>query len=187
MSISTIRKLGYHGTSKEAAKLIENSKYYKFSDSEKEWLGKGAYFFIDKSEDKRMEHAIDWTTKIRNNKEYSVLKTEVVVKNDEFMDFADNDDAQDLFHKVKLLFLEKGEYSGLDIRNGKALDCKIMNEICESGDIKVATIKTYINFSKRDFKTPNSIVPNCKIMCVKDDSVIDKNTIKIIKEGTVNE
>lgn len=187
MTTPKIRKLGYHGTSNQAGKSIEKSKYYRLSNSEMEWLGKGAYFFIDKNEDKRMEHAIDWSTKIRNNKEYAILKTEVIFEHNEFMDFADDEEAQDLFHKVKLLFLKKAENSDLYLKNGKKLDCKVMNEICESGNIKVATTKTYINFTKRDFKTPNSIVSNCKIMCVKDNSAIDKSTIEVIREGMNNE
>lgn len=187
MTIPIIRKQGYHGTSNEAAKSIKNTGHYRLSNSEMEWLGKGAYFFIDKNEDKRMENAIDWATKIRNNDEYSILKTEVAADNDELMDFADDEEAQELFHQVKLIFLEKAENSELYLKNGKKLDCKVMNEICESANIKVATIKTYINFTKRDLNTPNSLVPNCKIMCVKDNSVIDKDTIEIIREGMVNE
>lgn len=186
MTTTKIQRLGYHGTSNQAGKSIEKSKNYIFSDSEIEWLGKGAYFFIDKSEDKRMEHAIDWSTKIRKNKEYAILKTEVILDNDEFIDF-DDEEAQELFHEVKLMFLKKAENSNLYLKNGKKLDCKVMNEICESGNIKVATIKTYINFTKCDLKTPNSIVPNCKIMCVKDNAVIDKSTIEVIWEGVYNE
>ena len=37
--------VGYHGTSKTAAKLIEEGGFQTESDSEYEWFGHGFYFF----------------------------------------------------------------------------------------------------------------------------------------------
>jgi hypothetical protein len=35
-------------------------------------------------------------------------------------------------------------------------------------------------------RVASSFIPNCRIMCIKDARVINKNSIKIVKEGMKN-
>ena len=41
---------GYHGTSREAADSICRDENIEFSSSDTEWLGTGAYFFVNKED-----------------------------------------------------------------------------------------------------------------------------------------
>lgn len=64
--------IGYHGTSKEAATSILNSKCFKISNDDEEWLGEGVYFFEDDP-----IQAVDWCTKVNRFSEWSVLKSDL--------------------------------------------------------------------------------------------------------------
>lgn len=58
--------------------------------------------------------------------------------------------------------------------NEMRLDCYIINKLCEYFNYNVVVRDAYIKFSKGElgFKYPKSSIPNCTIMCVRDNKVI---------------
>lgn len=70
-----IKLLGYHGTTREAAKEIIKLNRYKISCDDEDWLGKGVYFFQDD-----IKQAYYWCVKARKYKQWRILKSDIEAK-----------------------------------------------------------------------------------------------------------
>ena len=61
---------GYHGTTQESAKSILKEKQFKLSQSNKEWLGEGIYFYEQFSDASKIfgleEYGARFDKRIRN-------------------------------------------------------------------------------------------------------------------------
>lgn len=180
----------YHGTSLEYGINILRSKYYKFSSGKTEWLGKGAYFFIDDSNmySKAIENAQKWSLNIRGFSNHCVLESTLNIQEDKYMDL-DDKEWKWFFHEARKEVIKDIINRGLKVRVDKTseLECYVIDEICDNSDIHAVSQEKFINFDPEyeGKKIASSFIPNCKMLCVKNRSVIELKSIKIIEEGKV--
>lgn len=107
--------VGFHGTTIECADKILETKEYKFSFKEEEWLGKGVYFF-----EKDKKQAINFCTKARKYKNYCVLKSELAPEI-----FLDLDDTETMEYMETIAKKLKGRY--MKLKNGQPR--KLINSV----------------------------------------------------------
>ncbi len=91
---------GYHGTSKDIASKIIEKKYFMISNGDKEWLGRGIYFYTN------YEDALEWS-KLKYDTAFSVLHTIIEINQEEFIDF-DTEEGKEIFECFKSLFNKHG-------------------------------------------------------------------------------
>lgn len=178
---------GYHGTTKENALSILRTRYFISSCSERDWLGKGVYFFINQHKDKAIEQSKKWAL-LRKYTFYAVLEAKIDAVEEKIMDLND-EEWFSYFQEFRNIIMEKVIKKGLHVfENPREFDCYVIDRLCDKIDISVVIKNVFINFSPYygNIKIPHSYIPNCRIMCVKDKNVIDKQSIKIVKEGSKN-
>lgn len=157
--------IGYHGTSKTNAQLILRDGEFRFSNSDKEWLGKGVYFFQHSFHAK--EWAVDHSGAPQN--ETAVLSALLSFDNNQILDL--DDPAQlNLLNEFVCKCLSKG--SGYIVGNLNTTDkwkkwcfeCNLYRRFFT--DIVVIAY----TFHKRINETGYCI--NQRQICVSDNSVI---------------
>ena len=181
--MSFIKFIGYHGTSVNSAQLIIKSNYEK-SIGDKEWLGDGVYFFIDGLSSKPNEQAKEWAISqswdnMRGDytyKEYCVIKSEIKVFEDNFLDLTKEDGIEILSYLYET-FEEK--ISKLN-KSLKFIDGLLINLARNEGILPIDVVKGnfYIKFAKERIKRINLRTPNCTI-----STVFEPN--KNIRESTI--
>lgn len=170
----------YHGTSQKSKESIIISR--KFYLSENEWAGSGIYFFIDKNDDEEKENARRWAVEIKNinDDEVAIIIVNLDADQINMFDLTDRE-VQNNFHKYreetyKRIISDKlgDRVISNTYKNEMRLDCYIINKMCEYFNYNVVVRDAYIKFSKGElgFKYPKSSIPNCTIMCVRDNKVI---------------
>lgn len=173
---------GYHGTDYEGAQCILKFKNFKYSSKDNEWLGTGIYFFIDKDKNKAIANAHKWTKNYKHFKFYNILKSVITIDSDKILDF-DNEVLRDLYHEYRHKKVEDTKKRGIAIETNKIkFDCQVINDICDALGFLASKQQRYISVLE-DKGVPNSGIPNCTILCARDNKLIDKNSIKIQKGG----
>ena len=172
--------IGFHGTSFENAAKITKGDFI-ISRGDNEWIGDGAYFFIEgisKVPKEQAEHwaiAQAWDNKI-NKYSYnsiSLIKSNILVEDDNFLDLTTSDGVE-----ILMYVLEQHEKTILSI--GKSLsylDGLIINFARGEGLLKADVVKGnfYIKFeNERVFKI-NLRTSNCTICSVYDPKKNLKN------------
>lgn len=175
--------VGFHGTSFENAIEIAKGDFV-ISRGNTEWIGDGAYFFIEGISKVPREQAEQWAiAQAWNPKEndyrynhVSVIKSDIVVEESNFLDLTVSDGVD-----VLLYILEKHEEKILSI--GKSLsylDGLIINFVRGEGllDIDVVKGNFYIKFAKERVYKINLRTSNCTICSVFDTKKnLSNNTI----------
>jgi hypothetical protein len=180
----------YHGTSLEYGMNILRLKYYKFSEGKTEWLGKGAYFFIDNNKmySEVIENARKWALNIKQFRDHCILESTLNIEENKYMDLDDKEWRQ-FFHEARKEVIKDIIQRGLHVKLDKSgeLECYVIDEICESSDIHAVSQEKFVNFEPEyeERKIASSFVPNCKMLCVKNTNVIERKSIRIIEEGKV--
>lgn len=164
---------GWHGTSVLSGNQIIGTTF-KISQGGKDWLGDGAYFFVEDQgvsdpEEKAAEWAISRSGFVRGSKysNFSVLLAEVEVEN--FLDF------DDPAHIVALNKL-KQEYIAVLMSKGRrptddmmADRCNFCNYLFDEHEVEAMFRREYIKTSQEDLDYGfNGGVPNCRIMSVRN-------------------
>ena len=154
---------GYHGTTQESAKSILKEKQFKLSQSNKEWLGEGIYFY------EQFSDAYNWRN--RTDKERAVLHSVIEVNDDEYLDI-DSD-------KGGKLWREAGIYVSKDLgieftMSVEEAQCRMCKLIWEMVPIKVlaasfATEKTLVKtlIDKRTRRREFCVKSNESIKCTQ--------------------
>lgn len=177
--------VAYHGTTKAAKDEIISSGKFKKSQGDKEWAGTGIYFFIDSNCNQAINNAKSWSHYIKINewKNVAVIEAHILINPSLVLDLR-IDQAADLFHRYRNLLFEKAvqkaqangrNYLGDQYSDVRKFDCLTFNHVCSKFGIKAVIKKEYINFyhHKYDgYSYKSSSVPNCTIMCLRDDSLI---------------
>ena len=177
---------GYHGTTKENALSIVRTRYFYKSRDERDWLGHGVYFFINEHKDKAIEQSKKWA--LRKNAFYAVIEAEIRTDKNRTIDL-DEQEWYEAFQEVREYLVKEVIERGFRIYDdSRKLDCYVIDMFCKRNNIAVVIKKVFINFMPyyENTRVASSFIPNCRIMCIKDARVINKNSIKIVKEGMKN-
>lgn len=182
--------IGYHGTSLTATKEIINSNY-KLSIGDEEWLGDGVYFFINGISTKPDEQAKKWAitqswdkqNRKYTYKHYCVIKTEIKVENDNFLDLTKEEGIEVLNYLIESF--EKA----IKPKSKKFIYIEglILNLARGEGILPIDIVKGnfYIKFAQERIKNINLRTPNSTICAVYEPK---KNIIKtsIISTGEIS-
>ncbi len=175
--------IGFHGTSFESAKSITNGDF-KITVGNAEWIGDGAYFFIEgisKQPDKQAEEwaiAQAWNRKINGYiySEISVLKSSIRIEEERFLDLTTTEGVE-----ILLYILEQHEKKILTIgKRLSYLDGLIINFARGEGLIEMDVVKGnfYIKFEKERVFKINLRTSNCTICAVYNpQNNLSNNTI----------
>ncbi len=166
-----VKLVGFHGTSFENAKKIILDDF-RLSIGHKEWLGDGIYFFVNGINDKPSNQAEKWSIAQSWNKierknnylRYSVLKCEIEVEDDKFLDLTTSYGVEILdyiidSHSAKMKEINKK----LAYIDGFTINFARLENIL---DIDVAKGNFYIKFTKERIDNLNRRTPNCTICSV---------------------
>lgn len=174
----------YHGTNDFVRDKIVKEESFEISDSENEWAGSGVYFFVDTDDNVACHNAFAWA---KNKKKLSVYNigivgVKIVYNSNEILDLC-NDDQIKLFNEYRKRYFQravdvaksKGKCLTDRYTNATKFDCFIINTICTKLNYKVVRKSAYINVLEEkycDNKLPNSFIPNCIIIAVRDQKII---------------
>lgn len=182
MDVKTI--VGYHGTTSDnAISILKNG--FKISKDKycKLYLGRGIYFYIE------YKDSISWVIKkyrtnhklLPNiedlNNEYKIIKTEMVLNEDNILDLdkVENIKIFDEFvNSLEDKLLKEKEYKMAKNKNGAIINYLIRVNYLEGVDIVVRSIRDKIEIS--DCYSFNDIYR--KVICVKNKNIIKSNIIK---------
>lgn len=152
--------IGYHGTEKEKADVIIASKKFIESNSGKDWLGKGVYFFEDD-----IQQAINFVSKARKVESYKIIKANI--KSNKWLDLIKVENYSEL--QVIAEELEKRNLSILKkykLNNAVIIDFMYKIE-------KFDVVSAVFEYNNKRIKNSN-IMPMQIQICVKNmDCIFD--------------
>lgn len=167
---------GYHGTTGQSASAIMSDNYL-ISAGAKEWLGHGAYFFIDGFPNVNPQvKASAWAKKrtkefIREHRKHSEIFAVIhsSVQTRMHLDLDDADD-REMFTEIRQRWVarlrkERVMCSRVALEN----DCLLANFAMDELDLDALVSMECILTFENGFE-PTSRHPNCRIMCVRNPS-----------------
>lgn len=177
---------GFHGTSFENAKEIILEDFNP-SIGDEEWLGDGVYFFVNGISDKPSNQAEEWAiaqswnkvTKQNTYKRYAVLKCQIEVNEDNFLDLTTSEGVEILDYIIESHTAKMKEIG----KKVNYIDGFVINFAREEGflPVEVAKGNFYIKFTKERINRLNRRTPNCTICSVynPEDNIIKKELLLI--------
>lgn len=182
---------GYHGTDFDKQQSIFDMNF-SVSASEDDWLGTGAYFFIDGISDPIQDakhwaklHAYDKIKKSNRYNKYAVIKAIINVTNVLRLDQQDGMIAYNVFRNYLLDRMKKERIRPKvgAIRN----DCEVCNHILQNSDFDAIVNFEYIKLDKwTRVKNYSSRIPTCRIMSVKEPKIsINVDGLSVVDRGDV--
>ena len=164
-----MRLTGYHGTSSEnAEKILKNG--YNISDSEKEWLGPGIYFYFDYND------ALTW-----RDRKNTVLCSVVECKDEEYLDI-DSPVGKEIFNDVAELIFSR--YKHIISESEQINQCSIATMIWDANK-KLKVLSASVAKEPTKVKALIDARPTRKEFCVRDNSCI--TSTRIMKEDDLND
>jgi hypothetical protein len=165
--------LGYHGTSEEGARKIESEGYEASVD--KEWLGKGIYFFCTVPEVvDGLAEAKAWVVYVKKFDRWVVFEAKITSEN--FLDLVQNVDHRVRFDEVRRQLLDQ------HLRTGKVRqafqDYIIFRYIDDK--MKFDVIRAFVDAAPKEYFSNVVRRPQVQ-MCVKRTACIIQN--RIVEEG----
>lgn len=163
----------YHGTDLVSASSIVSSEKYFISKNGNEWIGEGIYFFVRKN---ALENARKWAIS-QGKKVPTVLENDVLLGEDEskIIDF-NLEEWQEIYSEFRESMLEKWESEGFNFETkALKLDFILINILCDLLQIKAIIQQRYVRVLEDSRLGSN--VPNCSILCVRDENIIKEITI----------
>lgn len=176
--------VGFHGTSSDSAKEILDSDY-KLSIGDNEWIGDGVYFFISGISSKPEEQAKKWsiakswdnTLKAHKYRRFCVIKSEIEVDEDLFIDLTTEDGVGVLDYFLQCF---ENKINRINKRFDY-IDGLLINFAREEGVLPIDVVKGnfYIKFAKERISQINLRTPNCTICTVFEPTknIIDNHII----------
>lgn len=160
---------GYHGTSQEAAEIIMESKQFLISNKNKEWIGKGIYFYPN------INDAYEW------NDCEAILHVVIKVEQSEYLDI-DTKEGQKIYNEIENVLLER--FPEMISEKPQENQCAVMNLLWNTyDDIKVVSAS---------FATKRTLLPTLidtrrrrKEVCVRSNNSI--KVIQIIRKGDLDD
>lgn len=155
--------IGYHGTTREAAEnIVEKKMKYRISCSNKEWLGRGIYFYVNISD------ARQW----RNS--FAVLRSVIWIKQSEYIDY-DTEKGRELFVRAKQIIEEYAQ--GKLLLSAEEAQCVISNMIWDSNPQVKLMAATFPNEPRKGQKTIFDYRKKRREFCVRDNDCIIKTEL----------
>jgi hypothetical protein len=161
---------GFHGTSPEASAEILESNFEQ-SLGHKHWIGDGAYFFISgisrtpDEQAKKWSIAESWDRSKRQYKykRYSVIKSDITVEQDNFLDLTTADGVEIIEY-----LMEKYRATIVKYKNLHFYDGLLLNLARQEGILMYDVVKGnfYIKFAKEKIENINLRISNCTICAV---------------------
>lgn len=146
---------GYHGTTHDKAERILNEKKFNISKGEKEWLGKGIYFYFHFSD------ALDWRMVD------SIIHSLIVVEDDEYLDLT-TVKGQKLHSEVINYLCSQGF---IPPESTQESQCAVMNQLWEYCP-RIKVIAAEFAKEKTKIKTMVDSREKRKEFCVRDNNSI---------------
>lgn len=166
-----VRFEAFHGTSFEGASSIIKQGY-KSSMGDREWLGDGAYFFVEGLSKTPHQQAEEWAEaqawdndeKLYKYRKLSVLKSRIAVDGKNFLDLTTSDGVE-VFDYIVAKHIEK--MSSISKRM-TYIDGYVINFARQESilPLDVAKGNFYIKFTRERIKQINRRTPNCTICAV---------------------
>lgn len=185
--------VGSHGTNFDHVESIIANNFVE-SNSSDDWLGKGAYFFIDGCNDQSTHDlALEWAKAHHWDNKRKCYTCEHVATFD--VDISCDDDkildmtklrGRKLFNAYRES-LKKSISKGLKLKPKKALsDTSIFNSIRNNLGIEAILCDMYIKFEYERVNVLHSRLPNCTIIAVSNTQEnIDVDTLRVINKVKV--
>ena len=175
--------VGYHGTNYKNVVSIQAQNFH-ISRKQYEWLGYGAYFYIDGISDP-IKSARDWVIAqsyggagqpLRYNK-CAILQA--TINSTEVLDLRNDEDLIQ-FNRVRkrILFREQKKFR---IGGDDEHDRKLVNFVQEVFGFEVIICNLYIQTVIQRLRGIQSRIPNTTVLCVTKVAVIDKDSIEEIE------
>ncbi|AGE17754.1 hypothetical protein [Serratia marcescens] len=183
--------IGFHGTDGANEFSILN-RNFNVSAKCDEWLGTGAYFFLD-GVGKPEEHAEAWAklqaydSSIRGNRysRFVVIGAKITVTNVLRMDTEEGLEAFNVYRSYIKTRMEAERQS--PSRSLIVNDCIVFNHILDETEFEAVINCEYIKLDVWSrVMGYGSRIPNCRVMSVKKPTVsIDVNGLHVAKRGKV--
>ncbi len=168
---------GYHSTTKAAAKEILSNNEFVLSTSDKEWLGKGIYFY------KEYKDALEWNRDEHKSQADAILHGIISLKNDEYIDF-DTENGKKQIRKIKEDLI-KDFKDTVNSMGAQELQCLIAN-LTWAEYPKVKVLSASFHPDRSLLKSLIDERPFRKEFCVRDNKYItginEINVVSINKE-----
>jgi len=185
---------GYHGTDNSNVNSIKNNNFKKREDNN-HWLGNGLYFFIDgvgESPDINAEKwaiAESWNNQLHcyTYNVYSVLSCDIMLNKGNILNLTQVS-GLNLFNKFREKLINETDMHELktDYSNYRS-DFKLLELLKDKFNINIVIVHVYIKFAKQRIVRLNSRIPNCTILSVSNNTIIDKTSIKEVKRGVIED
>lgn len=183
--MSIISIIGYHATEEENEASIKEHNFWP-STSAKEWLGKGAYFFVEgETLPDAVQNAKSWASYKRFNR-YIVLEATIEVEEEVYLDLTQKK-GREVFAFLKKEYLSfianKGRVKYSDSKNKVYIDGYVIGHAPKvlSYRLKVIKNEVCIRFSQDLNLNIASGVPNATIVSViNPENTIDLSSISVV-------
>lgn len=182
-----MKMIGYHGTNAENETSIIQNNFFVSSQND-DWLGTGAYFFIDGLLDPA-KCAESWAKvssydKIKRKnvyERYAVMSATLDLEEPFDLDEKENLEA---YHIYREAFFENLKKNKVKAKGALHNDCQICNLILNDDELEIDAIirREYIKLeSEYRIKKYDSRIPNCRIVSIKNPkkSVCNIKTDKV--------
>lgn len=183
--------VGFHGTdSKNQKSILENN--FSVSAKDDEWLGTGAYFFIDGISDPESDavqwaklHSYDKETRRNRYNRFIVVRASIKVTN---VLRLDEQEGQIAYNHFRTYLIEKMRRNRIQPKVGAIRnDCEVCNYILENTDFEAIINPEYIKLDKWSrIQKYSSRIPTCRIISVREpNACIDVNDLQVVQRGSV--
>ncbi|HCB3718365.1 TPA: hypothetical protein MYV55_000374 [Klebsiella aerogenes] len=182
---------GFHGTDeKNYDSILCNN--FSVSAKDDEWLGTGAYFFIDGISEPLVDarnwakvQSYDSDTGGKKYHRYAVIKATIKV---DLVLRLDEREGQIAYNVFRNYLIEKMKKERIRPKVGAIRnDCEVCNHILENTEFEAIINHEYIKldvWSRR--KRYASRIPTCRIISVKEPkTAIDVNGLKVVEKGRI--
>lgn len=150
---------GYHGTNLENARRIINEKQFIISNSDKDWLASGIYFYHNFSD------AYEW----RNSQ--AILHCVIKIDESEFLDI-DSPEGRILFHNMAMYLAKfQNKKHNTELKYAQSNQYSLMKMLWDSYP-KIKVISASFPASQTVFRTLLDMRITRKEFCVRDNNYI---------------
>ncbi|WGL99135.1 hypothetical protein QE177_04435 [Arsenophonus sp. aPb] len=186
--------IGYHGTNAENEDMILSGNF-RVSTKEDEWLGTGAYFFIDGVSDPEhnascwaKRHSYDKIRKRYKYTQFSVIKANISINNPLNLDSIEGKKVFNYYRDELIGIMKKNNISSTkSFEKSLKNDCEVCNYIAKAIGCDAIIRSEYIKLDLWSRKNIyNSRIQNCTIISIREPlRSIDKNSLTVVQRGRV--
>ena len=200
LTLRMIELTAYHGTAtKNVRSIVKDGFRLSTGKDHERWLGDGAYFFVEGvqiepndivtvAEKWAVVGAWDNYLKKNTYNQYTILKAQVVVSKENFLDLT-TPEGLEVFNYLRDKYVQTLQKANLRLTNGEFKDGHIINDAVVSGilsPIKIDVVRGsfFIQLTKSErWHNSQFRTPNCTILAVRNLECIQEVTL--VKSGVL--